>query len=182
MARGRPKNPLLNQADIVNEALSIAQAGREPTLGSIAGALGVHVSSLYNHIESKADLIQLLRERISTINPPATLAADDWAFSIRSIARRYREFFLAYPALLPTFASSPWDPVSGSASWSTLREILLSAGFTETTVEYTLDFVDMAALGSALALSDGGPASENEDAFQFGLDCFISGLSQLRGN
>ncbi|KQW05333.1 hypothetical protein ASC66_09900 [Leifsonia sp. Root4] len=45
-----------------------------------------------------------------------------------------------------------------------------------------LDFINIAARGSALALTDGEVASENEAAFEFGPERFIAGLPQLQAN
>lgn len=181
MTRGRPKQPLLNQADIVTEALRIAEGGREPSLGSIATALGVHVSSLYNHVESKAHLINLIRRRIAAMHPPEPLPVDDWAESLRVVARRMRAVLLAYPALLSSFAATPLDPSLEVEQVPQLHAVMQSAGFTTPTIGLVLDFIDFVTLGSALDLTYEVPTIDNDETFEFGLDRFIAGLEPLLG-
>ncbi|MGO4105493.1 TetR/AcrR family transcriptional regulator C-terminal domain-containing protein [Leifsonia sp. YAF41] len=180
MVRGRPKSPLLNQADIVTEALRIADSGREPTLGSISSSLGVHVSSLYNHIESKAHLVNLMRERVGNMHPLPPLPHDDWVASIKLVAHQLRAVLLTYPVLLASFASAPLDPAGEYPYLDDFLSVLQSAGFDQPDAAHIFDFLGFITLGSALDLTYEVPDSENEATFEFGLDRFISGLESLR--
>lgn len=180
MARGRPKSPLLSQADIVSEALRIVGAGTEPTLGRIATELGVHVSSLYNHVENRAHLVNLLRQRVSAEHPPTPLPADDWAAAISLVGHHMRNLLLAYPPLLAGFASSPVDPDAGKPYFDSFRAVMTSAGFSSSVVEQTLGHLDFLSMGSALDLTYELPSTDNEETFQFGLERFIAGLEALR--
>ncbi|MGO2637217.1 TetR/AcrR family transcriptional regulator, partial [Corynebacterium variabile] len=63
---GRPAKPLLNRELIADAALDLVTADGTDglTMKSLAGRLGVSVSSLYNHIAGKADLLTSVQDAV----------------------------------------------------------------------------------------------------------------------
>ncbi|GAA4947034.1 hypothetical protein GCM10025331_38460 [Actinoplanes utahensis] len=85
-------------------ALDLVDAKGEFTLGEVAAALAVRPSSLYNHISSKADIVEAMRTLVFTTHPPAGAdppITDGWQGVLRALLRRYRDAFGHHPRLIP---------------------------------------------------------------------------------
>jgi AcrR family transcriptional regulator len=89
--RGRPAN--ISRDGIIEAALAIGFHGI--SMHAIARRLGVAVSALYRHVESKDELLLLCTDIVSQkIIPQET---DSWQDHLRVLARSYRKVTLSMP-------------------------------------------------------------------------------------
>ncbi|MGJ8528948.1 TetR/AcrR family transcriptional regulator C-terminal domain-containing protein [Maritalea sp.] len=91
-----PKKRTLSKAKIISQALALANTDSIDKLSmrKLADALGVTAMSLYNHVGSKDDLIDvMLNEVVSQIGPPAAIDGD-WQQTMRQRAISYRQTLL----------------------------------------------------------------------------------------
>jgi AcrR family transcriptional regulator len=108
--RGRPRarpggdGSLLTRELILHTAIQVADAdgGDAITLRRIAEALGVHPTSIYNHVPSKEAIIDGM---IDTLLAEADLPAEvpDWRAWIREIAFAVRRVARAHPGAFTIF-------------------------------------------------------------------------------
>lgn len=136
---GRPAKPLLNRELIAGAALDLVTADGTDglTMKSLAGRLGVSVSSLYNHIAGKADLLTSVQDAVMSRVDASAFdsvadgpdAADTLAEALRTWSRSYRQVFADYPSLVPLIATMP---VSGAPATRRMYDAvsagLLAAG------------------------------------------------------
>lgn len=143
--------PRLNRASIVTTAMEIAdEKGLEAvTLRGIAARLGVHVTSLYNHVPTKdAVLDEMVKSLVVEAKlPTGRLAWQDWvrqfAAAMRALARRHPGAFEAFH----------YVPAQGEKAVEVLEAALQafrSGGF-DTTMSYNaIKATSVAVLGLVL--------------------------------
>ncbi|WP_411732598.1 TetR/AcrR family transcriptional regulator [Paeniglutamicibacter sp.] len=124
---GRPRSVVLDRDLIARAALKLVVAGGYSTLtmSSVAKSLGVSPSALYNHVESKQELMQWIQEIVmdgvdSSVfeTLPLDEALAEWAVT-------YRDIFTGHAPLIPLIAVLP---VSGSPRTQEMYE-KVAAGF-----------------------------------------------------
>jgi len=158
---GRPAKPLLNRELIADAALDLVTADGTDglTMKSLAGRLGVSVSSLYNHIAGKADLLTSVQDAVmsrvdasafdSVVDGPG--AADTLAEALRTWSRSYRQVFADYPSLVPLIATMP---VSGAPATRRMYDAvsagLLAAGVPSAQVVPVIVAFESFLYGSAM--------------------------------
>jgi AcrR family transcriptional regulator len=94
--RGRGRGSGLNREDIVAVALKVAEAeGPEAvSMRRIATELGVGTMSLYHHIPTKDDLLDLMQDSVmGELVIPAGELAGDWREALAQISRRTRAVY-----------------------------------------------------------------------------------------
>lgn len=94
--RGRGRGSGLNREEIVAVALRIAEAeGPEAvSMRRIAKELGVGTMSLYHHIPTKDDLLDLMQDSVmGELVIPAEELAGDWREALAQISRRTRAVY-----------------------------------------------------------------------------------------
>ena len=111
----RPERPprrshsALSRSQIVRAAIEVADAeGLETvTMRRIATELGIGAMSLYWHVPSKENLLELMRDElmgeVEMPDPPS----DDWRANLRQIAHQSRATMKRHPWMTTIFASMP---------------------------------------------------------------------------
>ncbi|AUX40101.1 TetR family transcriptional regulator [Sorangium cellulosum] len=99
----------LSRARILEAALSIVDREGLAALSMrrLGAELGVEAMSLYNHVPSKAAVLDGLQEVILEGLPLLGSPCGDWVEVLRSAARSFRGALAAHPNALPLFASRP---------------------------------------------------------------------------
>lgn len=202
---GRPAKPLLNRALIADAALDLVTAeGTDGlTMKSLAGRLGVSVSSLYNHIANKADLLVSVQDAVmSRVDAGAFVAlspgvvasvnrqgvADLLAAALRSWARSYRQAFADYPSMVPLIATMP---VTGAPAtrrmYDTVAGGLLTAGIPSAQVIPVIIAFESFLFGSAMdvhapaSIFGSRPGEEDAPAFRSAVDSFTAQVDAATG-
>lgn len=151
----RPLSPKLSPSIIAKAALEAVDRDGEFTIQGVAKKLKVSPSSLYNHIGSKADVVELMRGRVmgrmdlSGIDPKSA----DWTGTLRTIARHYRNAYALNPRLLPLVTAYSVRDAKTIGMYNLMAEILQHAGFPSKQQLDIITVIDNFVLGSALDAS-----------------------------
>ncbi|MER7762412.1 TetR/AcrR family transcriptional regulator C-terminal domain-containing protein [Streptomyces sp. NPDC097619] len=151
--RGRPTSPLLNENAIIETAWRLVREGQPFSVGRIARELDVHVSSLYNHVGSREELVNHLRDRIVAAYPTHGLDRMGWQDAIRAVAATHHKVFTDHPGLIQLLAQVPIDSERVLATYTQLAHKLMTSDFSPTRASQVIDLVDALTLGSALTRS-----------------------------
>ena len=203
---GRPANKVLTRESITSATLTLLDTvGYEGfTIAALARHLKVAPSALYNHVESKRDVLIWVQDHLMGLVNTRPFQERPWDEAVRDWAWSYREAFAAHAPLVPVIAVMP---VGGA--YETLRMYedvtrgLLQAGWPRERVISTIVAVESFIYGSAMdvsaptnifdpgALADDFPLftsavesnssaaagrSGADDAFDVGLEALIAGL------
>ena len=176
------------------DALSMRRLGAE---------LGVEAMSLYNHVPSKAALLDGVHEAILG-EMPAPRRGRDFIETLRGMARAFRRVLLAHPQALPIFGARPAVTEASLRHVETALAVLRGAGLSAqdsvSAFQVMVTFVVGHTLSEVGPLLSGEPAEpryaalsaedfpnltavleelEGHDAeteFEMGLDLFFTGL------
>jgi AcrR family transcriptional regulator len=134
------------------EAISMRRVGE---------ALGVEAMSLYNHVASKAALLDGLFELVLAELPSAGPAVR-WRPALRERALALRAALAAHPNALPLFTSRPAVTPAALAHVERVLEVLRTAGFS---VDEALSVLQcLVAFVVGHTVSTRGPRIPREDA------------------
>src|SRR5919107_5922432 len=102
--RGRPSGPGLNRDLVLQTAIRLADAeGIDAlTLRRLADALGVHPTSIYNHVPNKEAILDGLTEML-IVEADIPLVVADWATWVREFAAAIRRMARAHPGAFDVF-------------------------------------------------------------------------------
>lgn len=173
---GRPAKPILNRRLIAQRALELVTEGGfdRLTMTQLATKLGVATSALYNHVDSKADIVLLIQDALVSqvsvqgmvqLNQGLTsleVALEEWA-------RSYRTVFAEYPSLIPLIAVTPVSAApQTSRMYNIVAEALVTAGVPAEQVINVIVAFESFLFGSAMdvnapttILDAGDTAEEN---------------------
>lgn len=198
----RPRSPLLSRERIVSAALALVDAGGLAALSTrrLAADLGVSGPSLYNHFETKDDLLEAVADAVIARVDISPLGARPWPEALRAWAVSYRETLAAHPNLVPVAAHGPgrrphalrmadavygalveagWPPREATQIGALMRYFVVGAA----TSSFAAGFVDDPALYASgyPHLSDAYRLRAHrreidQGAFATGLDALITGL------
>ncbi|WP_037320514.1 TetR/AcrR family transcriptional regulator [Amycolatopsis orientalis] len=104
--RGRPS--VLDIDSVVAAAVTLAdrEGVANVTLANVAKDLGVTKMSLYRHIGSKAELLELMAD-VAIGDPPALDPGSDWRSGLTTLAAANREVLMSHPWLVELPLSGP---------------------------------------------------------------------------
>ena len=154
MARGRPRKALLSRDMIVETALRQIDAGEDLNMSKVARELGVHVSSLYNHVEDRDGLLEEIRLHIAHEYPVPPLAGLSWQDTIRTLATTVHTAYAAHPRLIPVIGGKPITAPKVTEVYDQLAESILRAGFSPRQTAIAIHLIDALALGTILVQSN----------------------------
>ena len=200
---GRPTTPLLSTERIAATAIDLVDRTGGFTIAQIAKTLGVRPSSLYNHVTSKAQIIEAMRSRIFETMPAAESRATGatWEQQVRSLLRSYRDAFAAHPRLVPFLTAQTVSAPDVMRIYDDMARILSAAGLPHSRLLDIITVLDSFVIGSALDLIapdevwDAGQAKSAElreaiasadsgrlradRSFDLGLDLLLGGLAGI---
>ena len=207
---GRPVKNVLSQARITAAALEVIGAGGYGalTMSALARRLEVAPSALYNHVESKQEVLRWLQDYVMSSVDTSGFAGLPWDGALRSWARSYRDVFARHTPLIPVIAVLQ---VSGAprtlAMYEAVTEGLQRAGWPPARIVPAIVALESFIYGSAYdavapqdifdtgELADDSPyftaAVERQPgriegraadtAFEAGLDALVTGLGRRAG-
>ncbi|KUM29794.1 TetR family transcriptional regulator [Arthrobacter sp. EpRS66] len=206
---GRPRKAVLTRERITVNALELVSDGgyESLTMQRLAKSLGVSPSALYNHVDSKHDLMQWIQELVMTDidttifdTEPLTEALVQWATS-------YRNVFARHIPLIPIIAVLPVSDSPRTLSmYERVAEALKDYGLAENEIIPTIVALESFIFGSAMdtaaphdifdttnhqdltphftqavAAQRKTQLNTSDDSFQRGLSAMITGLLE-KGN
>lgn len=200
---GRPRTPILSRQGIAKAALDIIDIYGEDefTMARIARRLGVTTPSLYNHVESKEDLVELVRALVVEPIDTTAFRSAAWDQALAVWARSYRSAFSAHPNAIKLLATRPIRTPFVLYMYQDVIKGLLDGGWTIEQCLPIITAIENFILGSALdsvapevmidveGLREEVPlltkATQIDDqsrantAFEMGLHALVAGLRRI---
>ncbi|WP_404321332.1 TetR/AcrR family transcriptional regulator [Arthrobacter luteolus] len=197
----RPRSPLLSVEAIVSTALDLIDESGNFSFPRIAKRLEVSQSSLYNHIQNREHIIELIRAQVFAERLQVPVEDLPWDEALRAVIRAYRDCIAAHPRLVPLILTQTVEDPGALSAYDTMAAALEQAGLPPERIMAALSLIDNLVLGSAMELT--APAvvwappagsfpalhraldipytveGRSEAAFELGLEVFISGLRAL---
>lgn len=150
---GRPRTPLLDRERIGATALELIDEQGEFSVPQVARRLGVQTGSVYHHVDGRAGVVELVRERVSASIDTATLGLRPWDAALTAWARSYRAAFAAHPHAIPLLMTSPVRAPKVLRQYEQAVRLLLDTGFPLAEVMTVITALENLVLGSALDLA-----------------------------
>jgi AcrR family transcriptional regulator len=147
----RPKVNLLSVDLIADAAIDLADSGDTFGVNALARRLGVTPSSLYNHVDGKDAIIELMRSRLGSrylAEPPT----GDWVDVVVGTVRALRRLYSEHPLILPMFIGKTITDPGVIRNYDALATAFVEAGFPEDEVIAIVAIVDAFAIGFGLDL------------------------------
>ncbi|WP_350348113.1 TetR/AcrR family transcriptional regulator C-terminal domain-containing protein [Agromyces sp. G08B096] len=142
----------VNRDQLVTAALDlIDEAGGEAlSMRSLAARVDRRVSSLYNHVASRDDLIEAVRARIVAGIDTSAFADEPWDAALGRWARSYLAAFAAHPNLIRLLSATPIRDASTYDMYERVIAALVAAGWPRGDTVAVMRTVEALVLGSAL--------------------------------
>ncbi|MGY2742941.1 TetR/AcrR family transcriptional regulator [Pseudarthrobacter sp. O4] len=194
----RPHSPLLSVDAIVTAALVLVDEAGDFSFPKMARRLGVSQSALYNHIENREHIIELMRGRLFASQVPPRIESLPWEDALRALVRAYRDGFAAHPRLVPLLITQTVQDLGVVSLYEDIAVTLERAGLEQGQIGPAIATIDYLALGAALDLTapevvwsppegqfpalhravanSGSVEKRAEAAFVFGLDLLVAGV------
>ncbi|GAA2030434.1 TetR/AcrR family transcriptional regulator [Agromyces tropicus] len=145
MARLRREQLVRAALDLVDE-----EGGEALTMRALAARVDRQVSSLYNHVASRGELIELVRARIVADIDVSAFGVHPWDVALEAWARSYLTAFAAHPNLIPLLATTPIRDISTLEMYETVIGSIIDGGWPERDAVAVMRTVEAHVLGSAL--------------------------------
>jgi AcrR family transcriptional regulator len=197
----RPRSPLLSVDAIVHAALSLVDATGDFSFPKVAKELGVSQASLYNHIDNREHIIELMRGRVFSERPYLDVGDLPWDVALRTLAHNYRDCLVDHPRLVPLLVSQTVRDLGVMRIYEDMAAVLAKAGLATSAIVPAITTVDYLVLGSALeltapevvwspppgqfptlsgAIADlGSPTERSDTAFSFGIETLLAGIREV---
>lgn len=153
--RGRPQTPVLDAHRIAVAALELmdAEGAAAFTMARLAARLGVRAPSLYNHVGSKGQIVEAVRDLVVAEMDWSDFATRPWDEALQAFARSYRAAFARHPTTVPLLTSTPVAAPGALAMYDDVCAALLRAGWPHGRVVSVVASVEYMVLGSVLDLN-----------------------------
>ncbi|MEE2524218.1 TetR/AcrR family transcriptional regulator [Pseudarthrobacter sp. J75] len=194
----RPKSAFLSVDSIVGAALSLVDSTGDFSFPKVARELGVSQAALYNYIDNREHIIELMRGRIFSARQPLDTQSLPWDDALRMLAHEYRDCLVGHPRLVPLLVTQTVQDLGVMGIYDDMAKVLGKAGLVRSAIAPAIATLDYLVLGSAMeltapevvwsppqgqfpalseAISDLGSAAERSNtAFSFGLETLLEGI------
>ncbi|MCX2182119.1 TetR/AcrR family transcriptional regulator C-terminal domain-containing protein [Streptomyces sp. SKN60] len=179
---GRPPRSPLTREGILRAALALVDEEGAAALSTprLAARLGVKGPSLYNHVSSRDEIIDGIRELIAA-EMELDASIHPWTAAVDSWARAYRTAIAAHPHAIPLLAGRPVRSAAALRGYAAAFDVLRAAGWPEDHLMPFVQSFEYFLAGSALALVDAPIALPlPEDELPPGLDPFLNAPPDYR--
>ncbi|MET8679713.1 TetR/AcrR family transcriptional regulator C-terminal domain-containing protein [Streptomyces sp. NPDC004647] len=201
----RPTKPILSRERICTAALAIVDEDglAELSMRKLARALGVQVSSLYEHVRTKDDVLHEAANTIMESVDVSGFDGGDWRHGVASWARSYRAAIAAHRNIVPFLAYGPAHRDASLKRADAVHGGLVGAGWPPRYATMIGASTKYLVIGSAMSSFAGGfdddvqvyvdryphlagahrlrqHADEiDRDSFELALEMFLDGLTAL---
>jgi len=140
----------INRDQIVLAALEIVDEGGngELSMRAVAARVDRHVSSLYNHVANRAELVELLSAHIVNGIDVSDFEVSSWDVAIAEWSRSYVAAFLAHPNMVQILATAPVRDAPTLLMYESIMRSLVSQGWPLREAVYAIRMVEAHAWGS----------------------------------
>lgn len=150
---GRPRKAVLNRERITVNALELVSDGgyESLTMQRLAKSLGVSPSALYNHVDSKHDLMQWIQELIMADIDTSVFDTEPLRNALVLWATNYRNICSRHIPLIPIIAVLPVsDSPRTLGMYERVAQGLKDFGLAEKTIIPTIVALESFIFGSAM--------------------------------
>ena len=142
----RPKVNLLSVDLIADAAIELADSGERFGVNALARRLGVTPSSLYNHVDGRDAIVELMRSRLAAryIAEPAT---GEWDEVVTATVRGLRMLYAEHPLIVPLLVDKTITSAVVIDNYDRLATALVEAGFPEEEVLTIIAVIDAFTIG-----------------------------------
>ncbi|TLM70710.1 TetR/AcrR family transcriptional regulator C-terminal domain-containing protein [Pseudarthrobacter sp. NamB4] len=197
----RPRSPLLSVDAIVRAALFLVDSTGDFSTPKVAKELGVSQAALYNHIDNREHIIELMRGLVFSERQHLDTESLPWDEALRTLAHEYRDCLVDHPRLVPLLVAQTVRDLGVMRIYEDMATVLAKAGLAPSAIVPAITTLDYLVLGSALeltapevvwsppqglfpmlseAIADlGSPAERSNTAFSFGLETLLAGIRQV---
>jgi len=142
----------LSRERLITAALDLLDehGGDALSMRALASRVDRQVSSLYNHVTSRDDLIEAIRARVVAGIDTTAFAEHDWDTALGAWARSYLTAFAAHPNAIQMLANTPIRDASTFDMYERVVAALLAAGWPVSDAVAVMRTVEAHVLGSAL--------------------------------
>jgi AcrR family transcriptional regulator len=194
----RPRSPLLSVDAIVAAALSLVDSTGDFSFPRVARELGVSQAALYNYIDNREHIIELMRGRVFSARTQIDTQSLPWEDALRLLAHEYRDCLVDHPRLVPLLVTQTVQDLGVMRIYEDMAIVLGKAGLATPSIVPAITALDYLVLGSALELTApdvvwspppgqfpalsaviadiGSPAERSDTAFSFGLETLLAGI------
>ena len=164
---GRPSEPLLSKEIIVDAAMAIVdESGMTAmTTRAIAKRLGVGQASLYNHISSRDELLDLLNARVLEGVNLSALDHPDWTEAVYRGTLAFLAALQRHPNMMGVLATRPARTDPSLTYYERMHERLRSAGLSAQDSARFLFAIDDYCIGAALNTEVDVEVNNRQDKF-----------------
>ena len=164
---GRPSEPLLSKEIIVDAAMAIVdESGMSAmTTRAIAKRLGVGQASLYNHISSRDELLDLLNARVLEGVDLSALDHPDWTEAVYRGTLAFLAALQRHPNMMGVLATRPARTDPSLTYYERMHERLRSAGLSAQDSARFLFAIDDYCIGAALNTEVDVEINNRQDTF-----------------
>ena len=164
---GRPSEPLLSKDMIVDAAMAIVDESGMPamTTRAIAKRLGVGQASLYNHISSRDELLDLLNARVLKGVDLSALDHPDWTEAVYRGTLAFLAALQRHPNMMGVLATRPARTDPSLTYYERMHERLRSAGLSAQDSARFLFAIDDYCIGAALNTEVDVEINNRQDKF-----------------
>lgn len=149
----RPPVPLLSRESIVSAAMKLASKSGDFTMAALSRSLGVRPSSLYNHVTSKREVINLIRSVWLGELLDEARAIPRGLHRLVFMAEGLYERVVQSPGLIPLLFVEPLIEHESLAFYDEIAASARAAGAAESELSAIVALVDAYVFGSALDAS-----------------------------
>ncbi|PWJ50244.1 transcriptional regulator, TetR family [Quadrisphaera granulorum] len=165
----RPRTRLLDRDRIVTAALRELELNGQLTMSAVSRRLSVHVSSLYEHVKDRAELVDLIRDEVTAgIDADLTEVpeAAGWRQPLEEWLVGYRAAFARHPRAIGLLTTEPIRSHQAARGYDRVLGLLRRAGVPPQEAMATLTALECFVLGSALdaAAPDAMVQVDDDDA------------------
>jgi AcrR family transcriptional regulator len=172
----------LTRDRIVDAAIRILDADGLDALSMrrLATDLDAGAASLYWHVRTKDELLDLVTDRVVGEVAAAIGPQEGWRSMAAAIARSLRSTLLAHPGAAAAIGRRPPEGPNTKATLERLLETLRSDGFT--TEDAALVAETVITWASASVITGSRSDTTSDRAFEFGLEALLHGIESSRGS
>ncbi|WP_432547580.1 TetR/AcrR family transcriptional regulator [Kineococcus sp. SYSU DK004] len=151
--RGRPTRPVLSPERITDAAVQLVEErGHDAlTMAALARELGVAPSALYNHVETKQDVLRRVQDHVNRDVDCSAFGVLTWDAALAAWARSYRDAYARHRPLVQVIAVTPVRGAPATvAMYERVAAGLRAGGWPPELVTDVVVAVESFVLGSAL--------------------------------
>lgn len=158
--RRRGPKPSLSGEQIAAKAIELADSGGLSGLSMrrLADELGITAMSLYGYVPSKAELLDVLADRVYGEITVSADPADPWPTRLAALAHQHWALLLSHPWLLHIAASRPLLGPNATALYDAELAAMDGLGLTDIDLDLTVSLLDGYVRGAARAAVDAASA------------------------